>query len=159
MGTKRKKVRAEPATLLDAASLGDLAACLELDELAGAMVARMGARLDVRSAGGEQGALFQGACQGALEWLARRCVAEGVDPADASGAAAFGLHWIALGSRVADPRIESRVAMIDWLIELGCDPNLVERGELGLTPLHVASRSADVQLRVRPDFATAHARR
>lgn len=210
MAGKRSKARAEPATLLGAASMGDLAAAralldagadpnergagevtplynavfatrviidagavalalLErgadplapgpyrqtplalaasfgLDALAGAMVERVGARLDVRSAGGDYGSLFQRACLGGLEWLARRCVAEGVDPTDANGSDAFGLHWIALGSGVADPRADARLAMIDWLIELGCDPNLVERGARVFTALHVASASADVRL-------------
>ena len=123
-----------------------LAASRGLDELTRAMVERVGARLDVRSADPDFATLFQCACFGGLEWLARRCVAEGVDPADADGADAFGLHCVARGSGAADPLADARVAMIDWLVELGCDPNLVERGARGGTPLHVASRSADVRL-------------
>lgn len=124
-----------------------LAARLGADALARAMVERVGARLDVHSAGGLDGSLFQRACRGGLGWLARRCVAGGVDPTDANGADALGLHWVVLGSRVgADPSADARVAMIDWLIELGCDPNLVQRGERAFTPLHLASAYVDARL-------------
>lgn len=124
----------------------DLAASRGLDALTRAMVERFGARLDAPRPDPEYPTLFQSACFGGLEWLARRCVAEGVDPTDVDGADAYGLHCVARGSLNADPRAEERVAMIDWLIELGCDPNLVQRGARGGAPLHVASRSADVRL-------------
>lgn len=124
----------------------DLAASRGLDALTRAMVERFGARLDAPRPDPDHPTLFQSACFGGVEWLARRCVAEGVDPTDVNGPDAFGLHRVARGSCAADPRADVRVAMIDWLVELGCDPNLVERGWAGGTPLHVASRSADVRV-------------
>lgn len=124
----------------------DLAASRGHDALTRAMIERFGARLDAPRSDPELPTLFQSACFGGLEWLARRCVVEGVDPTDVNSADAFGLHCVARGSSNADPRADERVAMIDWLIELGCDPNLIQRGARGGAPLHVASRSADVRL-------------
>ncbi|MEZ4407399.1 MAG: ankyrin repeat domain-containing protein [Polyangiales bacterium] len=118
-----------------------LGASLGLDALTRAMVERAGPRLDVRSAGGDFASLFQCACLGAVEWLARRCVDEGVDPIDACP-----LHWIARGSGRDDERAPTRVAMIDWLIELGCDPNQIERGPRAFAPLHAAAASADARV-------------
>lgn len=127
----------------------DRAAYIGADALAREMVRLAGDRFALRLAGAAEPSLLHRACNGGLLWLAQRCVDEGADPLSIGAGGASCLHFATSVYSHSDASPADRLALVDWLLDRGNDPNLHRPGEWGGSALHNAAAHADAAVVAR----------